>query len=122
MGLPLKDESELDGWSSERIKFPAKGRDDERQGKRRPVLLLAAGPSSAVTMGKLSSTWCSANNHYGALNKLPLLSGPYIHLKLVGWIITWQFLKCRVLSTVSHGQGNGGEAGLWVAKRTLIKC
>lgn len=87
-------------------------RDDGRRGKRRPVLLLAAGPSSAVTMGKLSSTWCSANNHCGALSKPPLLSGLHIHLKLAGWIITWQFLKCRALSTFSNGrrEQRGGRA------------
>ena len=104
----------LDGWSNERIKFPAKRQGGGRQSKKSPVLLLAWDPSSALTMGKLTSTWCSANKHCGALGKPPLLSGPHLHLKLVGCVTTWQFSKCKdFLQPSAMAKGKGEEAGLW---------
>lgn len=61
--------------------------------------MLAGCQSSAVTMGKRSSTWYSAKDHYGAPGKPLLLSGPHLHLKLVE---------------------NGEEAGLGVVMRIWV--
>lgn len=74
--------------------------------------MLARCQSSAVTMGKLSSTWYSANDHHGAPGKPLLLSGPHLHLKLVDLITTRQFS--------AMAEGNGEEAGLGVVMRIWV--
>lgn len=85
--------------------------------------MLAGCQSSVVTMGKLSSTWYSVNNHYGASGKPLLLSGPHLHLKPVSWVTTWQFSKCKEFFQLSAmAEGNGEEAGLGEVMRIWVRC
>lgn len=70
MGSVLKDESELDGWSHERITFPAKRQRWWTSKQEESRSALGRGPSPALTTGKPASPWYSARSHYcGALGK-----------------------------------------------------
>lgn len=70
LGSVLKDESELDGWSHERITFPAKRQRWWTSKQEESRSALGWGPSPALTTGKPASPWCSARSHYcGALGK-----------------------------------------------------
>jgi len=103
----------LDRWNNKRIKFLAKRWGLWTSKQEESCSALGRGPSSALTLGKLSSTWCSANNRCRALGKLPLLSGPRLHLKLGGWVTTRQFSKGKIfLQHLAVAKGKGKEAGL----------
>ena len=111
----------LDRWNK-RIKFLPKRWGLRTSKQEESCSALGWGPSSALTLGTLASTWCSANNRCRALGKLPLLSGRHLHLKLGGWVTTWQFSRGKTfLQPLAVTKGKGKEAGLWASHQSSCR-
>ena len=111
----------LDRWGSKRIKLPAKKWESQTSKQEESCSALGRGPGSSLTLGKLASNWCPANDCCRALGELPLLSGPRLHLTPGGWLTTWQFSKgkpCLQPLAVATGKE---EAGLWASHQNICQ-